>query len=331
MFSRKDAIRLRENAGAINFAAAGSANAEVASSEQRSLIDSYRSHYKLNFENVSANVEHRIGTFDSGPYKIVCQYFIPEHGADRGTAFLLHGYFDHAGIYRHLIEHCLQLGLAVVVFDFPGHGLSSGEIANIASYREYNTVLADCLMIATEQGVTQPWSLIGQSTGGAIIMDSLLDNKLAEKFSFAHYILLGPLVRPKRWKRSRILFTFSRWFKANSPRRFSQNSHDKDFLQFLARRDDLQSKILSRDWIVAMIEYQKRFEAAGICNEKLHTIQGTGDGTVDWEYNLPRIKAKFPSAESFIIEGARHHLINESEQYRIKVMSEISRILELDT
>lgn len=328
MFSRSDASQLREGLEPINFLTGDSvASRESAEGDNslNELIRSYRSHYALDFENCSA---HRMGTFESGPYKIVCQYFVPASSEPRGTAFLLHGYFDHSGIYHHLIQHCLQLGFAVVIFDFPGHGLSDGPIASISSFREYTRAFRDCLSTARQQDVAGPWTVMGQSTGGAIIMDSILDDNIADEFSIRQYLLLGPLLRPRRWIKSRLAFSISRWFVAASPRKFSQNSHDQEFLRFLREDDSLQSKFLVRDWILAMVDYLRRFARANKSDERLHIIQGTEDGTVDWQYNLPKIIEKFPGSKTYIVENARHHLINESPEYRDQVLELVSQIVE---
>ena len=324
MFSRSDANKLRESLAPANF----SHDLEVEPGGDdfpHKLAQSYRDHYGLNFDEAST---HTLGIVESGPYKIVCQYFASAAARPRGTAVLLHGYFDHSGIYGHLIQHCLQLGFSVLIFDLPGHGLSSGAVASIASFREYNRAFSDCLLSAQQQGVTGPWTAIGQSTGAAIIIDSLLDNSLPDEFFFRQYLLLGPLLRPRRWRRSKLFFAISRWFIAASPRKFSGNSHDREFLRFLQQDDSLQSRILPRDWILAMVDYQRRFAKAANSDKKLHVIQGTGDETVDWEYNLLKIMKKFPASKSYWIEGARHHLINESPQYRDQVFSLIGRIVD---
>jgi alpha-beta hydrolase superfamily lysophospholipase len=86
---------------------------------------------------------------------------------------VIHGYYDHAGLYRHLIRHLIDRGLAVLAFDLPGHGLSSGAPATIESFDEYVDAFDACLL-ALEDHMPPPWLLLGQSTGGAIAMEWLL-------------------------------------------------------------------------------------------------------------------------------------------------------------
>jgi alpha-beta hydrolase superfamily lysophospholipase len=298
----------------------------------------YKQHYGLNFSKLDMDLKSArstIGTFSSGPYELVCQHFLPSLQPPRKTAFLLHGYFDHAGLYRHLIEHLLKRDIAVIIFDLPGHGLSSGPTASISSFHEYSSVFVECLTLAKQQQVASPWIAIGQSTGSAIIMDALLEKRLeaevAKGFSLQDFILLGPLLRPRQWLRSMILFSLSRLFVASTPRKFSKNSHDAEFLEFLKSKDELQSRILPRDWVLAMMDYINRFEASPRHEQSLQIIQGRGDGTVEWEKNIPKILEKFPGSKVHWVDEAGHHLVNESVPYREQVFALIDQISEAST
>lgn len=312
MFGPVDARKLRESLSPIDF---------HAPTKRTDLLDSYCNFYGLNFGNSQQTVAHGIGCVTSGQFTVVCQHFQIPLAQQRGTAFLTHGYFDHVGIYNHLIEHCLRKGFSVVIFDLPGHGLSSGESASIASFRQYSAALLSCLGLARQQQVYGPWILIGQSTGAALIIDALLHDDLASRHQFATYALLAPLLRPQNWFRSKLLFEISRWFLRSTPRTFANNSHDAEFLKFLRYSDGLQSQRLPRDWVMAMIDYQRRFARSPRHTEALHIIQGSGDGTVDWEYNLPNFLEKFPQAKTYMIANAGHHLVNESRLYRDRVFA----------
>ena len=79
----------------------------------------------------------------------------------------------------------------------------------------------------------------------------------------------------------------------------------------------------------AMIDYINRFEAAPPHEQSLQIIQGRGDGTVEWETNIPKMLEKFPTANVYWIDEAGHHLVNESRHYRDQVFAIIERILKL--
>ncbi len=321
MFSRSDADRLRASLPPIDFNPVA-----ISNGIDRGLLQAYCNHYGLSFAK-ELSVSHTLGKLDSGEFQIVCHYYSIPLANQTGTVFLLHGYFDHAGIFGHLIEHCLRQGLAVVIFDLPGHGLSSGVPASINSFQQYADAFFAVLQEAERQQLNQPWHVIAQSTGGAVIIDSLLTRQLADRFSFEHLILLAPLLRPWAWTKGKLLFAFTRWFIRASRRTFAVNSHDEEFLSFLKNSDELQSKNLPRDWVQALIAYEKRFDRAGQSKQVLRIIQGTGDSTVDWQYNLPQLLAKFPASQTYMISDARHHLVNESKDFRQKIFSAIDQII----
>ena len=67
--------------------------------------------------------------------RVTAQYFVPQQV--EGVAFVLHGYFDHVGLFAHVIEPLLARDLAVVCFDQIGHGLSGGARHTIDSFDTY--------------------------------------------------------------------------------------------------------------------------------------------------------------------------------------------------
>lgn len=321
VFSSEDAIRLRNSLPAMDFR-----NLQPSSKLQQSYCD----YYGLNFGDSQHTVSHHIGTLTGGEFQLVCQYYQLPIEVQRGTIFMLHGYFDHVGLYGHLISHCLLSGYSVVTFDLPGHGLSSGVQASISSFGQYSAALLDCMELARAE-VNFPWILIGQSTGAAVIVDALLEHQLAARFDIDKYILLAPLLRPRGWFRSNMLFQATRWFLHSTPRKFSKNSHDEEFLKFLQYNDALQSRILQKDWVIAMIDFQRRFARSRAGKQALHIIQGSADGTVDWQFNIKQIVAKFPTSKTYMVSDAGHHLVNESKPFRERVFSIIDEILAIES
>ncbi|GAB5497702.1 MAG: alpha/beta hydrolase [Pseudohongiellaceae bacterium] len=323
MFSPNDAEALRQSLSPIQF---------QESTPDSALLEQYRAHYGLKLDTVERPVDHRLGTFsvtgaDDNVFQVVCQYFSLPQERHRGTAFLLHGYFDHVGLYGHLIRHCLELGLSVVIFDQPGHGLSSGVPASIDSFARYVSALDTCLQLADAQQLAKPWYMIGQSTGAAVLMDALQQQTVPLLYDARRFILLAPLLRPRHWPVTRLQFAVLRHFLSSTRRVFVDNSHDREFLEFLKNHDALQCQVIPIDWIQAMIDYQRRFYRAPIGRESLHVIQGTDDGTVDWQFNLDQIVAKFPESRTYMVAGARHHLVNESEYYRERIFGLISEMI----
>ena len=316
MFSRDDARQLSEQLPALDF----STPALV-----QGLCARYLEHYGLSFASPSLPVTHCLGYFNSQDFRIACHYFGLPLSIQTGTVFIVHGYYDHAGLYGKLIRYCLERGLAVVIMDMPGHGLSSGEPASIRFFTQYSRVLQDCLALAERHQLHGPWHLIGQSTGGAAIIELLLkpgfDARLCDRI-----ILLAPLLRPTGWLLGRIKYQLVRWFADRVDREFADNSHDVEFLRFIRQHDPLQSHHLTVAWVGALMDYLKRFAAAPPSPVKLSIIQGTEDASVAWQHNLEHLATKFPNAKTWMIAGARHHLVNESPLYWDRITDALDSI-----
>lgn len=317
MFSRADADQLKQQLPAIRFGMPAAANP---------LLENYNRFYGLDLETSGLPVIHSFGSFSSGTYRLACHHFALPPDQAKGTVFLVHGYYDHAGLYSHVIHNLLAGGRAVVIFDLPGHGLSTGHPASIDSFDTYRRTLQDCLLLAQAAGLTQPWSLVGQSTGAAVIMHHLLDRQPAVQANFEKCILLAPLLRPQAWIMSLLSYYILHWFARQTRRHFAENSHDREFLDFLRHRDPLQARHLQTDWVQALIVWQRDFARAEACPQPVDIIQGTEDTTVDWKYNLRKIERKFPAATTWMVPQGRHHLANESEELRGKVLAILNQI-----
>ena len=190
----------------------------------------YFRHYKINFEEHYPNVDHHFGHLPCGRFDIVAHYY--ENKTAVETCFIVHGYYDHSGLYGHLIEYCLKRNFSVVIYDLPGHGLSTGEQASIANFSDYQAVLCDLLLFFKDKA-PHPWHAIGQSTGGAILMDFLLSSG---DDIFPKSVFLAPLVRPQSWALSKISHSLGKFFLKKIKRQFVVNSHDEEFLDFLENK-----------------------------------------------------------------------------------------------
>ena len=273
----------------------------------------YFAWYGLDFENRIPGVVHHFGTLEAAGFRIASHLYEPRR--PRGTCVLLHGYFDHAGLFGKLIAHCLEKRYAVLVWDLPGHGLSSGPQASIDSFESYVDVLSDVLDHHAPR-LQAPLVGIGQSTGGAVLMAwAFRRRRLAAECPFARIVLLAPLVRPAEWTKVRVMHTLLKPFRDGIERTFMENSGDPEFLAFL-QRDPLQSRRLPVRWVSAMRRWVTDFLAEAPTDYAPRVIQGDADATVDWRWNLEQIRHRFPAARIELLPGARHHLVNEATALR---------------
>lgn len=265
----------------------------------------------------------RVGCFQAAGYTLVSQVWWPAKPV--ATLFLLHGFYDHMGLYRHVIEWALQRGCVVIACDLPGHGLSSGARASIGDFAEYQAMLQGLFAEAASLDLPQPWHLCGQSTGGAIVIDHLL-NHGAQSPAQGQTILLSPLVRPRAWGWSKLSYYLVRPFASGIARRFSENTNDPAFLPFLLA-DPLQPQRLPTAWVGALAHWITRIEAAGSSERRPLIVQGEADMTVDWRYNLQVLQGKFAETQVLLLPEARHHLANEIPALRERYFDFLTRAL----
>lgn len=273
----------------------------------------YQRFYGLDFAQRSPAVKRQLGRFNAGGYEIVSQVWWPD-APPVATLFVIHGFYDHMGLYRHVIEWGLNRGFVVIACDLPGHGLSSGERASIDDFAQYQAVLQGLFIEAQSLQLPQPWHLCGQSTGGAIVLDHLL--RYGEQSpAQGKAILLSPLVRPKDWGWSKFSYYLLRPFVKGIARRFSENSNDPAFLPFL-QADPLQPLRLPTAWVGALARWIPRIENASPSARQPLVVQGQADKTVDWQHNLEVLKTRFNQPRVLLLPEARHHLANETAAIR---------------
>jgi alpha-beta hydrolase superfamily lysophospholipase len=295
---------------------------------QPDALPGYVDFYHLDFAAAHPGLQHHIGWVPSGEFQIATQLFaLPQA---RGTAFVCHGYYDHVGLFGHLIRYLLDQQLNVLTFDFPGHGLSSGPRATIASFDHYVAVLVDLQhYLAQELGervdewLPQSWYVFGQSMGGAIALEYLLQYGHER---FREIVLFAPLIRPAAWGFNRWVYEIAKRTIIQRKRTITENAENPEFIA-LMRIDPLAPDTLPVQWVTAMVEWMKAFEQRGKLPFKLHIAQGDADQTIDWRHNL-KFFASHTDVDLLRIAGARHHLVNESEAIRNQLFRWIGGFIE---
>ena len=278
------------------------------------LLDEYNRFYGLQFDGV----ERHLALIESTGERITLQAFVPNHREVRAWAVVCHGYYDHVGLYGHLIDDLLQRGIAVMSFDQPGHGLSTGDRANIDDFQQYVDVIRIVHKFAAKSAGDKPLHWFGQSMGGALIMEYW--RQQADDKPTGEVVLLAPLVRPYAWPIMRWAFALAKRTVAARPRNMNTNMLNKEFVSLLAA-DPLQAKVLPVAWVQAMINWFTQFEKYPSSSMPLHIVQGYEDRTVSFRHNLRMLSSRFENAAIRIIPKARHHLVNETPDIYAEIWS----------
>jgi lysophospholipase len=209
----------------------------------------------------------------------------------------------------------------VLIFDLPGHGLSSGEPAVIDDFADYSRAIADVMAAARLPQL--PLWVMAQSTGGA----ALADYARRYPWPFTAAVLLAPLIRTARWHLVRGAHELLHRVAASVPRGFAANSADQEFLAFV-KSDPLQSDRVSLRWLSALRRWIADLDYADLGVGPALVIQGEGDTTVDWRYNLGVYRQLFPGSRVKYLPGAGHHLANESEDFRREYLEAVAAWLD---
>lgn len=284
----------------------------------------YLDFYAINFAQIDADIIHGFGAVDASGFRIATHYWMPKK--PKGTLVVVHGYYDHVGVFGKAIKFGLDNGLAVLAFDLPGHGLSSGEQVAIDSFDQYADVL-DVLLTAAQKLLPSPYYALGQSTGGSVLLNYLWRYDAPRTAPLLERIALcAPLVLPRGWRHSgRFVYKLVHRFIKHLPRGSSRSSHDADFNRFIDEQDCLQSPSLSVRWVGAMKAWDQQFRQFPPLNQSVLVVQGTKDFTVAWRYNLQQIQRALPNAQIEMIPGAGHQLVNEAEDLRAPIFTAINR------
>ncbi|MBM7587135.1 alpha-beta hydrolase superfamily lysophospholipase [Bacillus pakistanensis] len=282
-------------------------------------IEAYLDYYGFNLEGI----DFHFGKVDIDGTKIMVQIFSPKER--KGTVFLLHGYLDHVGSLKNMIQSLIKHHYCVISYDLQGHGLSGGEAASVNDFSKYVLVLEKLMQRARDE-MSSPFYIIGHSTGGAIAINYVLKH---HDHHFNKMVLVAPLIRSSYWHLTKVglFLTKPVPFIDDIGRNFRQNSSSKNYLSF-TKNDPLQPKAIPLRWVEALIKWNKEIQSYSPTNTTTCMIQGDKDKTVDWEYNLAFIQDKFPCLKVVPIKNGRHALFNEGKNIREEVFTKIHQFLK---
>ncbi|MBT3275803.1 MAG: alpha/beta hydrolase [Spirochaetales bacterium] len=269
----------------------------------------YLEYYNLDIDVV----DHFFGYLNINKTDIAVHVFIPP--SPIGTVITAHGYVDHVGGWKNAIRSFSDASYAVIAFDFPGHGLSGGEDADIKNFSEYQAVFATMVEF-TEYWLPSPLHFVGHSMGAGIMAEYLLiHGKDAER----RVVLIAPNIRSSFWWASQVGAAIIQPFTVSIATPFRLTSHDRIFIEFRDYLDPLQRQYIPTRWFEELVDWTHRMVAYKSSNVSLRVIQGDSDSVTAWRYNARFLKAKFPNTDFIRIYQGRHHLINESIDVRERI------------
>ncbi|MFW6366215.1 MAG: alpha/beta hydrolase, partial [Spirochaetota bacterium] len=278
-------------------------------------IRRYCTYYKL---PVTGN-PYRSGYVQSGHYELFVQIFGPVQNKNR--AYFIHGYLDHSGVNYHLVRFLLSRGYTVITIDLPGHGLSTGDHADIGSFNEYGAALQHVVRFCSD-GRRYSTVIAGHSTGCAAALEYLYRTRDTD----ARYIFISPLVKSYLYDASLVAVSILRPFTKSIVRRPGAATSDRQFEQWIVE-DPLRSESVPFGWVDALKEWNDRIVAYPPLDADLTVFQGTKDTVVDWRYSVDFLRNKIPGTDVHMVEGARHCLQYERDEVRKRFFELLAGVL----
>jgi alpha-beta hydrolase superfamily lysophospholipase len=105
-------------------------------------------------------------------YTLYCQEWIPDTPI-KGSVQIVHGFAEHSGRYRHVVDKLVPAGFAVYADDHFGHGKSDGQrgfIKKFTDYIEDEHLLLDHFNKRHPDSKKKPRFLLGHSMGTLIAL-----------------------------------------------------------------------------------------------------------------------------------------------------------------
>ena len=131
--------------------------------------------------------QNQQGTFQGvKEFKLYYQSWYP--ASAKAVLILVHGHGGHSSIFSKMVDCLLDSNYAVYGFDLRGNGRSQGQRGYINNWAEFRQDLKAFTDLVKTENPHLPLFLLGQSLGGAIV----LDYTLREPDDIKGLILMSP-------------------------------------------------------------------------------------------------------------------------------------------
>jgi alpha-beta hydrolase superfamily lysophospholipase len=119
-------------------------------------------------------MDHHEGTFHGQDgVELYYQRWRPER-SPRAVLAIVHGFGEHSGRYRNVVDWFVPRGYAVYGFDLRGMGRSPGQRCHVGCFDEYRGDVRAFVDLVKQAEPGQPRFLLGHSQGGLIVLNYVL-------------------------------------------------------------------------------------------------------------------------------------------------------------
>lgn len=256
-------------------------------------------------------------TFPStGDTTLYGEVFLPA-GKPKAVALMVHGYAEHCGRYREVANVLVAQGLAVLGYDYRGHGRASGRRGHIEAWSDYHDDLDAALAQARALAPGAPVMLVAHSNGSLITLRALTDP--ARRPDVVGAVVSSPFLAlrlqvpaAKIWLGKAMSRIYPAFSQKNALRVEDLTSDPEK--QAARTADTLCHDVASARWFTEAMSAQThvRNQAANITVPTLWVIGGD-DPIADPAVSEP-LAHKVHGAEVHLLRGFKHEVWNERER-----------------
>ena len=99
----------------------------------------------------------------------------------RAALLLIHGHGEHGGRYSQMAEYLVKLDVAVLAFDYRGHGLSGGKRGLVLRWEELHEDTHAAGLLLADRFPTIPMFIYGHSLGGTIALEYVVNGGIVPR------------------------------------------------------------------------------------------------------------------------------------------------------
>lgn len=213
----------------------------------------------------------------------------------------IHGFLDNCGYLRDLHSFFFKEGFDIICLELPGHGLSTGPIAEIEDFSQYGKMF-ETLNFTELKKQYSTINFFAHSTGAVAHFEAHRANISPE---FDKIILMAPLGRSKAFRPSMILHSVFGSLVSQVPRKKSKQVR---FLEIKAQ-DPSYIDFTPMNWVRAFKKWDREIQnLTKINDQKITIFFGTKDKVIEKNYTERLYKRLFPNSETIYIKNGTHHL-----------------------
>lgn len=245
-----------------------------------------------------------------------------------------HGFGEHSGRYKFLIDKLENSDINIYALDSRGHGNSEGKRGHVDQFQYYIDDLADLIRIAKEKEKKEKVFLLGHSLGGVISLQYTLE--VNDQENLHALILSSPGLKVKMDLEKEIKKFASQYLAAILPDVTIDANLDVNYLS----HDKQVIEDYKKDKLVhGKISFQmgnNLFYLSKAIYNKVKTIRipmlimhGDADGIADVRGSRELYKyLMFDNKTLKIYPGLYHETMNEAKPDRDKVLEDVKNYID---